>query len=470
MLQRGPKASCSDETSSDLLYARGFLLCRRENAPRSVLRWTAREVGSWTLYVDSRVPVGHAEVGDREAWVVGDAFHPGQSVFTEIARRVLEEDLLQALDGLAGRFVLIYRNGSRLEIYHDAMGSRSVFYGEEVVASHAALAAEVLGSGLRAWIIPFITSRGYLRRDVKYLPGLDSPFEGIAQLTPNTRILFPYGQVERYWPRQPVVLTDPEQALESLIRHLEGLRKYLQANRHEPILGVSAGRDSRGLLAALAPLEPRLFTFVRSAGAQSEDSADSRAARRLAAELGLDLEIVKIPAPPHLDSASSPFAITFRQNTGYVRGNNSGWVEHYAGLGLSDHIFVRGFGGEVMRGFYPEIQKATPATLANLYDLNAGSQMSRDGFSRFIEVAGWREGSLFDYKPSELFYWEHRMGTWGAIALSESDMAFRTIPGYNSRELFEAFLGLPSAIDRRSIFEAAVGALRPELGGVGYES
>ena len=141
----------------------------------------------------------------------------------------------------------------------------------------------------------------------------------------------------------------------------------------------------------------------------------------------------------------------------------------FADLG-ADVIKVEPPGGEVMRGFYPEIQKATPAPLANLYDLNAGSQMSRDGFSRFIEVAGWREGSLFDYKPSELFYWEHRMGTWGAIALSESDMAFRTIPGYNSRELFEAFLGLSSAIDRRSIFEAAVGALRPELGGVGYES
>lgn len=458
--------------SAELVYARGFILCQKGGAPQTVSGWSRWDLGEWLLHVDPRVPVEHAAAGAREAWIVGDAFHPADGVFKDVAQWVLEGDLLENLDGIAGRFLLVYRNGTRIEVYHDAMGSRSVFYGEGVVASHAGLAAEVTGNGLRTWVIPFITSRSYLQRDVKYLPGLDSPFEGVTQLTPNCRLVLGKNVVERYWPRGPQGATDPKTALTLLVGHLQGLKNYFRENGISPLIGLSAGRDSRGVFAALAALQPRIFTFVRSRKGDSSNSEDSRAARSLAAETRLNLEIIKLVAPAPLDDASSSFAVTFRQNTGYVRGNgnSAGWVEHFADSSLGNHIFVRGFGGEVMRGFYPEIQEPTPEALSNLYDLNAGSRMSRDAFARFIEIAGWHPNNLFDYKLCDLFYWEHRMGIWGASALSEFDMAARSMPGYNSRELFMAFMGLPVEVDRKELFERAVKELSPALGEVPYSN
>src|SRR5690606_1512315 len=162
VLQLGPLIEHSPTARPDLLYARGFLLCRGKHAPEAVAQWRSWDVAGWCLHTDPRVPVDHAASGDREVWIVGDAFHPERHIFTHLAQHLLEEDLLVTLDGMAGRFLLVHRNGSRIEIYHDAMGARSVFYGNGVVASHAALAAEILGSGLRDWVIPFITSRGYL--------------------------------------------------------------------------------------------------------------------------------------------------------------------------------------------------------------------------------------------------------------------------------------------------------------------
>lgn len=453
-----------------LLYARGFLLCSPDSASKAPANWKAREVGDWILHVDPRVPIDHAMRGDREVWIVGDAFHPGQGVYHDLAAHIIDQNLLEALDGTAGRFLLIHRNGSQIEIYHDALGARSVFYGERVIASHAGLAADVLGTGLRDWVIPFITSRGYLQRDVKYLPGLDSPFLGVRQLTPNTRLVFPECRVGRYWPRNDLSATDGDQAQEALSAHLQGLGRYIQQNKLDPLVGLSAGRDSRGIFAAVMHLAPKLFTFVRSVDALSEDSADSRTARLLAEQAGLDLEIVKVPAPPHLDTAASAFATTFRQNTGYVRGYNSGWVEHYHHSLLGGHIFIRGFGGEVMRGFYDAIDELSPSSLSNLYDVNAGSKFSQDAFARFIEVADWNAVNLRNYNLSDLFYWEHRMGVWGASALLESDMSFRSIPGYNSRDLFTAFMGLPEVLDRRFIFERAIETLAPEFVGVPYDS
>lgn len=457
---------------SNLLYARGFILCKPGLVPAAVAAWAAWPVNDWSLHVDPRVPVDHAAAGSREVWVVGDAFSPVEGIYEGIAHRLLEGDLLECLDRLAGRFLVISRNGPRVEIYHDAMGSRSVFYGGNVVGSHAALVAEVIGEGLRPWVIPFITSRNFVKRDVKYLPGLDSPYEGVRQLTPNCRLVLNGFTVERYWPRAQLETSDPRSALDLLVCHLRGLKHYFDRSGMKPLLGMSAGRDSRGLFAALNVLKPRVFTFVRSPHGNSIESADSRAARALAAKVGQDVEIIKMAAPPPIDASSSPFSVAFRHNTGYVRGSgsNASWVEYFLD-GPDDHyLFVRGFGGEVMRGFYADIDEATPAALAELYGVHAGSSISRNAFAVFLEAAGWNPNSLFGYKPADLFYWEHRMGVWGSSALAEFDMAYRCIPGYNSRELFSAFMGLPPEVARQGLFEAAVAAISPGLLEVPFDS
>ncbi|WP_157680955.1 hypothetical protein BGP89_13915 [Luteimonas sp. JM171] len=468
----GPGAAASvqyEGEASELLYSRGFILCRPERAPASVASWNRWRVGDWELRVDPRVPLDHAAAGGREVWIVGDAFHSRASVFTDVARWAMGVDSLDLLEGLAGRFLLISRTGSKVELFHDAMGSRSVFYANGVVASHSALVAEVTGAGLQPWVLPFITSRGYIKRDVKYLPGLDSPFSGVAQLTPNTSLDIGAAQVRRYWPRSSIREATREQALDALLEQLRGLRQYFIAKELRPIIGLSAGRDSRGVLAALHDLQPRIFTFVRSSSDRAGNPADTRAARELADVLGLELEVIRLHSPPPLDGASTAFSVAFRHNTGYVRGNGSGWVEHYVGGSYQNELFVRGFGGEVMRGFYPKTAEANPKSLSNLYDVNAGSNMTREAFERFMRISNWSRIVGTGYQPQEALYWEHRMGVWGASALSESDMAFRGIPGYNGRDLFSSFMGLPSSIDRRSIFEAAVSALAPELGAIAYD-
>lgn len=459
-----------------LLYARGFLLVAEgATVPTAVDGWRTLQIPGYRLYVDPRVPVQHAEHGGTSAWLVGDAFEPEAGVFRNAVHYLLQGDLLERLDGIAGRFVLfVLESGNRLRVYHDALGARSVFYGGGAVASHAGLVADVLGAGLREWIIPFITSRGYFKRDVKYLPGLDSPFEAVRQLTPNTRLVVPSGEVERYWPRKSGTGTDEKAATDALVQHMRGLCRYFEENQGHAFVGVSAGRDSRCTLAGLASITPSLFTFVRSPDGRSEDSPDSRIARQVAHHCGIPLEIVKIPAPPHLDAATSGFARAYRRNTGYVRGNTSGWVEHFWKKAQADdqmhNVFVRGFGGEVMRGFYKPMASTSAAQLSATYNVNAGSAYTRDAFTTFSQVAGW-EGDLHGYELHDLLYWEHRMGIWGSSAFSESDMAFRGMPAFNSRRLFENFMGLPPALrSTTATFEAATKKLLPALAGIPYVS
>lgn len=452
-----------------LLYARGFLLCREHNAPSAVSNWRRTDVTGWLLYTDPRVPLEHARRRNREVWLVGDAFVSGPGSVPNVPEWLMDGDLHRNLGQLGGRYLLIHREGDDVDVYHDALGARSVFYGPDVLASHAELAASMAGVGLRDWVIPFITSRGFRRRDVKYLPGLHSPFEKIEQLTPNCRLRLGSNRPERYWPTAGVVATTADYAVAKLVEHLEAMRAYFVTKNLRPVVGLSAGRDSRGVMASLWKLGPEIFTFVRSPGGDSSRSADSRVALEVAAKLGLELELIRLKAPPPLDEGLTPFASVFRRNTGYVRGNNSAWVEHYAAR-ESEAVFVRGSGGEIMRGFYPPLRTISASALSHLYDVNAGSKVSRGSFEHFIEYAEWTADRLYDYSLEDLFYWEHRMGIWGASTLTESDMAFRSVPAYNSRELFAAFAGLPGDVNRRELFEKAIQELDPELGVIPYSS
>jgi len=466
----GPGITLPGGLPGGLLYARGFLLVQGSR-PAALASWREYPVGDRHLYVDPRVPVQLASSPGRRAWLVGDAFDPEAAVYTDVLRHLLTGDLLERLDAVAGRFLLIVEEAGQLAIYHDAMGARSIFYGGGVVASHAALVADALDAPLREWILPFITSRGYFKRDVKYLPGLETPFDGVRQLTPNTRLLLPQQKVERYWPRKPLQPSRRDQAVDALVQHLAGLRAYLEQNGNAPIVGLSAGRDSRGVLAAVKSLSPRLFTFVRSKDGTSSDSTDSSIARQLASRCGLEVEIVRVRAPSPLDAVATPFASAFRRNTGYVRGSNVAWIEHFAGQEAGAPVFVRGSGGEVMRGFYRKMTHANVTGLANTYDVNAGSRYTRDAFRAFLDVANWTREALLDYELSDIFYWEHRMGIWGASSLAEADMAFRAVPGYNSRNLFRTFMGLPQDLRASSdIFTEGTLRLAPELSGVPYDS
>jgi hypothetical protein len=208
---------------------------------------------------------------------------------------------------------------------------------------------------------------------------------------------------------------------------------------------------------------------------QKEDAVlalvgDARIAGQLARLKDMELEVWPIPDRLGIDAAMAPLFAAYRQATAGYRGSGAPWLvplmrrnpQHDRGR------FIRGSGGEILRGFYQggstRIDRIGPAQLAHCYDVSAGSQMVRGAFARFIETTGFTEERLMGWDPNDLFYWEHRMGTWGSLALSEADLAARSLPGFNARNLFASFMALdwPLRAARRGITEA-IAELDPDL-------
>jgi hypothetical protein len=444
-----------------LLFRRGFLLTTAGPTKVAQLpylgRWRRQALGQYSLYLHPDAKCRVRTRGTRIAVLIGQVFDPEEHVFDEdsildgLLNTQFDGAFYSILDRLAGRFALVLIDRTSTRVYHDAFGAMAVFYAEDEgdhCASHSGLLADLLTVPLREFVIPFITSDNYRARDVKYLPGLAAPYEGILQLTPNTTIDLLSKRISRYWPRGPLTKTDLKQAAEMLSAHLAACAEFIRRKRWHPVVGLTGGSDSRGIFAACAALNPFVFTHVRSSDGTQKVSRDSLMGDKLAAAYGIRQIIIPIRDRHSLSSSFSPFGEAFRRSTGYYRGNSSAWVEElYTMKELDDDsLFIRGFGGEILRGFYQgsknRIRSLHPNQLAVAYGVNAGSPITRALFEHFMEVTQWSEESLYDYDLNDIFYWEHRMGVWGSIAMAESALAVHGIVGYNSRNLYNAFFGL----------------------------
>ncbi len=119
--------------------------------------------------------------------------------------------------------------------------------------------------------------------------------------------------------------------------------------------------------------------------------------------------------------------------------------------------FIRGWGGGFLRGFYNihnqrrRIDQHNPHHLAKLYLTNRVDepnpyfyQFTVQAFEKFIVRANYTD-DFYYLDSQDLFYWEQRMGMWGASWLNAMDPAIYTITGMNSRTLYAASFGLPPA-------------------------
>lgn len=123
---------------------------------------------------------------------------------------------------------------------------------------------------------------------------------------------------------------------------------------------------------------------------------------------------------------------------------------------LDNEVFIRGWGGEIIRGFYNRHKTPMSGDLCadffKLYKTKRVQEPSEE-FTRFVEEAtkgyierGNYNDKLYNVDVRDLFYWEQRMGMWGANVINEMDPAAYNIIGFNSRPLYEASFGLKSEV------------------------
>jgi asparagine synthetase B (glutamine-hydrolysing) len=420
-------------------------------------------VEGFVVYHHPETPLRH-QVGDGGSVVlIGHAFavpadRTVEAVLNELVAAETDDLFLESLDALSGRFALLVLKKSAKRVFHDPVGSRSLFYrasGAFCVSSHAELIANVFGHQRNRAVRELMATDRYMTMNTKYLPGDLTVYEEVYALVPNNYYDVADGKTVRYWPRRDRRPTSFEEFFRELDDYFTALVSDLRD--HRPIVGVTGGIDCRVLLAAFRcrGLEVRGVTWLDRATRERELPSVMEVAARASKEHTF------LPFRRPTDEAPEIASAAMRNVGGFrTEGGTSLTVrmhQRYAGRGA---VFIRGSAAEVIRGFYQYTVRRPMGTLAasellRLYsrrftevrperaDDAAARRIGLAAFEGFMVRANYDErlvNSGFDL--NDIFYWEHRMGMWSAAQHNELDPATPSLSGFNSRRVYEAAFGM----------------------------
>lgn len=452
-----PIPSASSRTGS--LYRFGFLCVHTGEVRHDRLLcicggWNAIELGPLTILAH---PDTSIEWAGPEAVILGHIFsvHAGASA-VELIRAAMADGsdlaISEAMDDLSGRFVLIIsRHGGRL--YHDAFGARSVFYrvsGAFGAGSHAGLVARVFEDGPDPVAHAIRRHPEYRQRRVTYLPGDLSTYSGVRALAPNNFYDVASRRAVRYWPRDRRLTTSLDDFHRHADTYFERFAAFLRGGL-TPVLGVTGGIDSRVIMAALRHHHVRT-RFVTWADYMAD--RDRPVVREIVEYLGADHVYIRGTEPID-DATGRAVGEAARENVDHFRGRSRLTAQMHRAFGDGPSlVFVRGYGGEIIRGFYnlgnrpicglsvPELVRAYNSGLRNRSPSREYIGLVSRAVEDFMERCNYRALDAHGYDVNDMYYWEQRMGMWGSAMLNEMDAAMLSMVGLNCRRLYDAAFGL----------------------------
>lgn len=225
---------------------------------------------------------------------------------TEVLLRLYLAEGLAMLSRLNGifAFALHDRRSGELLLARDALGVKPLYYSES--PQGFAFASEIKA------LLPLIGGGGVLDRVAlhRYLsflwcPGEGTPFAGVRKLAPGELLRVRDGRVveRRRWYTLPQHRVRP-QAMSGAAA-VDAVRTGLRTAVHRQLVAdvpvgafLSGGLDSSAVVAFAREQVPdiRCFTIETAGGSEPGDAEDLPYARRVAAHLGVRLDVVRVDA------------------------------------------------------------------------------------------------------------------------------------------------------------------------------
>lgn len=445
-------------------------------APRAVPGfdgWHAETLGPMHVRSHPELQLTRAGGGDGalEVVLIGFALDPARPELDNaaLARRLAVgagiDDVVAAALDLAGRWALLVHAAGELYALHDACGLRMVHYTRgadgPLFASSPALLGRLAALTPAAHAHAYRQSR-YRREGVEHwMPSGMTLFTGVGHLVPNHYLRASSAEQVRFWPVRPIGRLTPA---ESVARAALLLRALVQAAaaRFPLALPISAGFDSRVVLAASQPLAAALYPYTLIYRDLNAQSADVRIPAQMLAGVGLPHHVIDCRRAP-----SPGFSVLYRDS---VDDAHEDWERMAYGMDQeypADRVALKGNGAEIARNTnYASLQPHPTAESIARFELGGAElPFMTAAVERWFGPA--KEASdRAGIDVLDLFYWEHRMGSWQARSQLEWDSVQEAYTPFSHRPLLEALLAVPwrdRKPPRYAVWKALIRALWPRL-------
>lgn len=334
--------------------------------------------------------------------------------------------LTDALDHIAGNYVLVAAIKERVFVFTDPGGLIPVFYNRNEAAS----SPNLLTSPIRDTL--------YLRKyplgfTDDWLLGSYSTFLDSRVLLANHYLDVQNGHSTRFWPRMPIPTLPYEEARELSTQYFRVTIMNLPVDANL-LLSLTGGMDSRLNLAALLSTGRSFKAFTLRARFVSP--SDITIAENLSTSFGFPHKTLEVP-PPINALLSAYDEITGSLALGARREVLSGCAQFIP----QPQVHINGNLGAVAKAFYWPCERPNKIKIDDLLrDFVRISPQLRDGASEWLRSV---PDFLSPAQALNLFYLEQRGGRWTAHGENGSSMFFEPFTPFSSRQLFNAISSYP---------------------------
>jgi hypothetical protein len=343
-----------------------------------------------------------------------------------------------------GRWTLILNEGEETALFHDAVGLRQVFYtdvrvtGELWCASQPGLIAEFLRLQMDDDAVDFMNSYEF-RTDYEFRwPGDSTPFGEVRHLLPNHFLDLKTGMPIRYWPDAPLSVMSCTEAVDRSSAILQGLLKAA-ANRFDLALSVTAGLDSRLVLAASRPFCDLIDYMTVRQIRMPDDHADISTPLQLLSQLGLKHNVVKSSL-----IIDDEYLNVFKKNVPVAHAIYAPDAYAIFRRYRRKKVVVTGSTSEVSRSSFRALLGRPKYAKVTVEDFSLLQGMGNHPFAR-KHYEQWLAGvgEAYNVDVLNLFEWELDDGNWLAMCQTEFDIAWRDIfTPFNCRDLITCLLSV----------------------------
>lgn len=433
-------------------YYNQFLLTKTNSFP---LDWKSRPIGDFTLFYHPNVEFSYLSTVNAEIALLGfiyDASSPEKGnlqLLESISQNSSFESFLLEFNKFSGQFVVFYRSSDKFVIFNDACAQMEVYYDTSYSAfgSQPKIIGEVISfqehsdDDARS----FFSSNAFLSKGV--FVGSQTQYSNIKHLLPNHLIDVTGKAVRRFFPSKPIVASSVETASQQASTMLKGFIKAASI-RNSLALAVTAGYDSRVLF--LASFDVDCKYFVSKHGYMTDNHYDIVIPQKLTDLFDKPFDVIN-------DSKEAQADAFLRKQSSVDFPRSLSEAEKY----YPEHVYINGNISEIARSYF-----------GNHGSLNHKDLAFLSGFPsyRFVEKVHqeWLSTNkdLFEkmgYHPLDMFYWEEKMGNWGAKAKTEwSALGRNMFSPFNSRDLLSLLLSTPKK-SRDSHFNLLYNAIIQKL-------
>ena len=403
------------------------------------------------LSVHPDLEVAQSTKGELQLTLLGFAVNPFEPDKSnkQILDKMLEnevsfEEIIRKTEPLGGRWIIIYKDKDSILVFNDPCSNRQVYYHKELVnrvlcgSDPAILNYFVKLEKDESPEIAEVLNNPLFEIKEKAWAGSSSIFKGVEHLMPNHYLDIRKKSITRFWPYKPIEKIDFKKAVDICSEILRGSLLAIN-NRQKLAIAVTAGWDSRVLLAASKDICKEATYFVSVKGDNPEKHHDVAVPIKLFQKLGLPFYVQDCNQeiePEFKKIIESNVAIS---RTYLHKAKNI--YKYY--LDFNGMMSVNGNVSEIgrlcIRPMFP--QKISGDNLIKLNYFSYGGSYFASQFNQWIdEIKPYCEQNNLNIY--DMLYWEQRMGNWGAVYPSEQDIAIDQFSPFNNRLLLSTMLSI----------------------------